>query len=62
MAGWNKTNNRGTKVCIVCGKRTWVSKGDGTDLCEECNEEALMENEHNDGHHKIPNPDCPQCK
>ena len=40
--------------CRMCGKKTtWseVQGNVGLDLCRTCNEEALLENEHLDGHH-----------
>lgn len=60
---FQRGRNPGTKVCLVCGKRTWVSKGEGTDLCQDCYDEAGMENAHSDGHHiNDPKPDCPWCQ
>jgi hypothetical protein len=54
--------NAGTKVCRLCGKRTWMSKG-GCDLCQGCYDAAGLENEHADGYHQDePHPSCPACQ
>jgi hypothetical protein len=63
-------SNRGTRRCSNCQKNTWQSKihemGGGYNLCDDCYEEAGLENEHVDGHHDPvengPNSECPMCQ
>ena len=58
--------NRGSGcyTCAMCGKQTRETGGCESNcrLCLSCFEQAGLENEHQDGHHGDPNPDCPMCK
>jgi hypothetical protein len=63
MANRNKFSRFNQPVtCKGCGKRTTDRTGGGTELCRRCYDEAGLENEHQDGGHTEPHPDCPMCK
>ena len=61
--GFNRTNNRGTKKCPRCGKRTWRSLGQD-EFCANCTDELEQINAHYDKvHEQYPNPmECPLCR
>jgi hypothetical protein len=70
---FDRQSNRGTRICRICGKRRQEANIDfGTGNCNDCNDAAGLENEHQDGYHDGepgtdgwrlgPNADCSMCK
>ena len=55
--------NRPDVKCAGCGKLTTRNAGNGN-LCRPCNDQAGLENEHNDSggtHYGESRPACPKC-
>lgn len=46
---FERGTNRGTQVCIGCGKRTWASRIQNGTLCDPCFDRAGAENSVADG-------------